>query len=334
VTTPIGPVPQVATSSCPRDRWGTIGARVGTIRTRYRVTPGLYAVGSPGSQSPVLVTANYKLTFDALRFQLDSIDAWILVIDTRGINIWCAAGKGTFSTGEVIFCVQHYQLAKVVSHRELILPQLAAPGVTAHEVKKGCGFQVIFGSVRSADLPAFFRHGKQCDERMREVTFTVAERLVLIPVEIFLAAKPLLMVVLLGFLLSGFGPTIFSLRAACDRGLIFFLASLLGIAGGAVLTPLLLPWLPFRQFWLKGIVAGILPALAAWLLFAARTTPLQMGALILWMITVSSYLAMNFTGSTPFTSLSGVDYEMRRALPVQIGATLLALILWIGSSFF
>lgn len=307
---------------------------MGAIRNTYRITPGLYAVGSPGPRSPVLVTANYKLTFDALRFQLDAIDAWILVVDTRGINVWCAAGKGTFSAEEVILCVQLSRLAQVVNHRELIVPQLAAPGVTAHDVKKGCGFHVLFGPIRSADLPAFLRQGNQCDARMREVTFTLSERLVLIPVELFLTAKPLSIVLILGFLLSGLGPTIFSPRSALDRGIILLFSSLFGIAGGAVLTPLLLPWLPSRQFWLKGIMAGIIPAVAIWLIFAARTSPMQMTALILWTITVSSYLGMNFTGSTPFTSLSGVDYEMRRALPAQLGAVGLTLLLWVGSSFF
>jgi CO dehydrogenase/acetyl-CoA synthase gamma subunit (corrinoid Fe-S protein) len=75
-------------------RWG-IG------RHRYRIEPGLYAVGTPGSDSPVLVTANYKMSFDALRRELGGLDAWILVLETDGINVWCAAGKGTFGTEEV-----------------------------------------------------------------------------------------------------------------------------------------------------------------------------------------------------------------------------------------
>lgn len=332
--TPIGLVPQVATTTGARDRWGTIGARIGMIRRHYRVTPGLYAVGSPGSQSPVLVTANYKLTFDALRFRLGSIDAWLLVLDTRGINVWCAAGKGSFSAEEVILSVHRFRVAEVVSHRTLVLPQLAASGVTARVVKKGCGFEVLFGPIRSADLPAFLRNGNQCDEAMREVTFTLPERAVLIPVELFLLAKPLLTVLALGFLFSGIGPSLFSLTAALSRGLTLLSASLLGICGGAVLTPLLLPWLPCRQFWLKGILSGLAPATGVWLLFAPRFTLPEQLALILWTVTVSSYLAMNFTGSTPFTSLSGVEYEMRRAIPIQICVTCLAALLWVGSSFF
>ena len=65
---------------------------------RFAVDPGLYALRNPGEQAPVLVTANYKMSFDRLRQALPGRDAWILVLDTNGINVWCAAGKGTFAT--------------------------------------------------------------------------------------------------------------------------------------------------------------------------------------------------------------------------------------------
>lgn len=324
----------MATTASLRDHCGTVGARIGIIRSTYKVAPGLYAAGTPGPESPVLVTANYKLSFDALRQQLSGVDAWLLVLDTRGINVWCAAGKGTLSTEEVIRSVEHSRLALVVSHRELVLPQFAATGVTAHEVKRGCGFQVFFGPIRAADLPTYLHREKQCDESMREVTFTLTERAVLIPVELFLLAKPLLVTLALVFLLSGIGPSLFSLSAALDRGLILLGATLLGIAGGAVLAPLLLPWLPCRQFWLKGVFSGLAAAFPSWLLLGAGRSLTEQLALTLWAVTVSSYLAMNFTGSTPFTSPSGVEYEMRRGIPTQIGAACLTVALWVGSPFF
>ena len=333
IATPVGPVPRVATTASARDRWGTIGARIGLIRRNYKVVPGLYAVGSPDVLSPVLVTANYKLSFDALRHRLSGIAAWLLVVDTRGINVWCAAGKGVFSTEEVLQSVRDTRLGELVSHRDLILPQLAATGVSALAVKKGCGFRVFFGPVRAADLPAFLRQGKQGDEAMRTVTFTLAERAVLIPVELFLLAKPLLAILFLGFLVSGIGPSVFSPAAALHRGLVLLAATAGGIVGGAVLTPLLLPWLPGRQFWCKGLLAGLPVALLAWLLSAPRLGAAEQLALLLWTETVSSYLAMNFTGSTPFTSPSGVEYEMRRGLPMQIAAVCLTLALWLAAPF-
>ena len=323
----------MATTAGWPDRLGTAGARLGVIRRRYRVAPGLYAVGSPGPDSPVLVTANYKLSFDSLRFSVSGIDAWLLVADTRGINVWCAAGKGTFSAGEVSDLVRRSRLAEVVSHRRLVLPQLAAPGVTAREVTRDCGFSVRFGPVRATDLPAWLERDGQGDEAMREVTFTLAERAVLIPVELYLLARPLVGLVVLALVLSGIGPGVFSLTAAVQRGVLLLGATGLGILAGAVLVPLLLPWLPARQFWLKGVYTGLAVAALARPLVATGVSGVEQAGLTLWAVAVSSYLAMNFTGSTPFTSLSGVEREMRRGLPVQLLAVGAAAVLWVVAPF-
>ena len=322
------------TTRLPSDILGTIGARTGLIRSNYRVVPGLYCVGNPTPDSPVLVTANYKLSFDALRTELADLDAWILVADTRGINVWCAAGKGLFSTEEIICNVISARLPEMVTHRKLILPQLGATGVAAHKVKKGCGFSVVYGPIYAKDLPRFIETGNTADNEMRTVTFSLKERAELIPVEIFLLGKPLLFILLAGFLLSGFGPDIFSLSAAWNRGLAIATATLSGIMTGCVIVPLLLNQLPWRQFWPKGALAGLISGSICALYFSGSLHWASLMALVLWTTTISAYLAMNFTGSTPFTSPSGVEAEMRRGIPLQAGAALLALIMWTLSPFF
>ncbi len=77
-------------------------ARWGINRNGHRVDPGLYRLGNPTGESPVFASANYTLSFDALRSALAGYDAYILVLDTKGINVWCAAGKGTFGTDELV----------------------------------------------------------------------------------------------------------------------------------------------------------------------------------------------------------------------------------------
>lgn len=329
-------MPLVSTSLRWRDHLGTIGARSGYYRSNYKVIPGLYGVGRPGPESPVLVTANYKLSFDALRRELPGIDAWILVVDTRGINVWCAAGKKSFSTDEVAYQVKSTRLAEIVRHRELILPQLAAVGVAAGRLRKACGFNGTFGPIRAADIPAYLHRDRQADEAMRTVTFRAGERAVLIPVEICLLWKPFLAATVILVLISGIGPEVYSLNAAWTRGIRGITASLLAVLAGAVLTPLLLPWIPGRQFWLKGALVGGLTAMTAMAALLPTTWAANLPAaiaLVLWIACVASYLAMNYTGSTPYTSLSGVGLEMRRGLAFQLGGTTLALGLWIWSAF-
>ena len=331
--TPVGFIPRIGTSLKGSDIVGTLRARLGVSRDRYRVAPGLYCVGTPDEESPVLVTANYKLSFDSLRQELPGIDAWILVLDTRGVNVWCAAGKRTFSTEEVIRQVHGVGLDKLVSHRELVLPQLGAPGISAHKVKKGCGFKVIWGPVKARDLKAFLNNGRKADTYMRQVTFSTGERMILIPVELSLIVKPSLAILLAVFVLAGISPDIFSFSAAWFRGLNGAAAYLLGVVAGAVIVPTFLPWLPTRQFYIKGLLTGVIAGIIMILLLGSSITRLESVTLLLLATSVSSYAAMNFTGATPYTSPSGVEKEMRQGIPIQIIAVVIAIVTWVAAPF-
>jgi hypothetical protein len=299
---------------------------------RYKVDPGLYALGTPNEGSPVLVTANYKMSFDRLRRSLPGLDAWILVLDTQGVNVWCAAGKGTFGTLELVNRMEGCGLSKVVSRRQVILPQLSGPGVAAHLVKKLSGFKVIYGPVRAEDLPAFLRNGLKNTPEMRVKTFDLRERVVLIPVELVSALKVAFIIIPILILLSGFlGPLDFKSNLL-NHGFLSGAAVLTAVFCGAVLTPVLLPWLPGRSFSVKGLPLGILGA--ALLLLLGRGWTQSYLETLAWLMLVPAivtYLAMNFTGASTYTSLSGVRKEIRRALPLQICASVVGMGLWVYS---
>jgi hypothetical protein len=337
VTTPAGIAPQISGELTAADTWGTVKVRCDIGRSNYKVDPGLYALGRPDDKSQVLVTANYKLSFDSLRSSLKGRDVWVLVLDTDGVNVWCAAGKGTFSTQEIVRRIESSELTKVVSHRRLIVPQLGAPGVAAHEVKKLSGFNVTYGPIRSDDLPAFIDAGFKATSEMRLKTFSMRERLVLIPVELVATLKPALIIISLFIFLGGLGGSSGYWANLMNHGLFAAAALLSGVLAGAVLAPILLPWLPGRSFALKGAILGLLTTFA--LIFASNTGSTQGLATlenIAWLLlvpVVSSYLTMNFTGASTYTSLSGVKKEMRLAVPMQIAAAGLGLVLWALSSF-
>ena len=331
--TPDGPVPRIKTKLERSDFMGTLAARLGLNRDQYKIAPGLYCVGNPDPASPVLVTANYKLTFDTLRRELSQLDVWILVLDTRGINVWCAAGKALFSTRELVHRLQLTRLHNLVRHHQIILPQLGATGVSAHQVRKESGFKVIWGPILAKDIQRFITRQYKADQKMRQVTFSILERTVLIPVELAHLPKPTLWVIAAVFLLSGIGTGFFSFSNAWGRGLMALGAYVGGIVAGAVAAPILLPWIPGRTFALKGSITGGLAGVAVVLIFKNSIIWVEALALFLLTMVVSSYLAMNFTGSTPFTSPSGVEKEMRRAIPLQAGAMLIALVAWVGAAF-
>ena len=281
-------------------------ARWGVRRSEHRVEPGLYALGRPTADSPVFVTANYTLSFDALRSSLAGRDGYILVLDTSGVNVWCAAGEGTFGTDELVRRIEATGLAEVVAHRKLLLPQLGAVGVSAHEVKSRSGFRVDYGPVRADDLPAYLETRRAAPE-MRRVRFTLRDRVVLIPVELVQLLLPMLISATVLFFLGG--P-----RAAA--------ASVAAILAGTVLFPILLPWLPTTDFTTKGLILGGAAALPFGLsaLFggAAGTGVRRIVhslAYLFAMPPVTAFLALNFTGATPFTSPSGVKREIFRYIP-------------------
>jgi hypothetical protein len=319
------PDPQTQSCNCPSDyppvseihttdstftsanRLDHILARWGWKRESHRVEPGLYRLGDPDPDSPVFASANYTLSFDALRSSLAGIDAWILVLDTKGINVWCAAGKGTFGTEELVRRIECSGLPSVVRHRKIIVPQLGAPGISWPEVMRRSKFLVEYGPVRAKDLPEYLKTHK-ATPAMRRVEFPVKDRLVLTPVEFVHSALPLVIVsVLLWFL----------------AGPVAALAAVSAVLGGTVLFPVLLPYIPTQDFSTKGLILGLIiaipfalsfstnPAVPGWANVAGALTAL------LIMPAAVAYSALNFTGCTTFTSRTGVKKEIYRYVPVM-----------------
>ena len=336
--TEVGKVPVVETTLGFKDHLGSLKARLGIGRMSYKVEPGLYATGSPDSDSPVFVSANYKMSFDILRSQIKNLSSWILVLDTKGINVWCAAGKGTFGTEEILNRMLKANLSKTVSHKTLIVPQLGAPGVSAHKVKNCSGYRIVYGPVRAADIPEFMENNLQATSEMRRVKFGFRDRIVLTPIEVRMWGWwPLIIIVGL-FFLAGLHKSGFSIVKVWKLGPQSVLMYLAAYFCGAVLTPALLPWLPGRAFSLKGAFSGLLLALVVgWYRWDASLTLSVKLNILSWLLitpSVSSFLALNFTGASTYTSLSGVRKETRLAVPIQTGAVVIGLFLLIAGYLF
>jgi hypothetical protein len=288
-------------------------ARWGVNRTGHRVDPGLYRLGNPTGESPVFASANYTLSFDALRSALAGYDAYILVLDTKGINVWCAAGKGTFGTDELVSRIGTTGLGSTVTHRKIIVPQLGAPGITAHDVQRRSGFRVEYGPVRAGDLPGYLKKGIATPQ-MRRVQFPISDRIILSPVELVHVALPTIVITAVLWFLAG--P-------------VAALAAVFAVVAGTVLFPVLLPFIPTKDFSTKGLLLGGIGAipfagaffsdtsLPGWARLMTAITPL------LILPAVTAYLSLNFTGSTTFTSRTGVRKEIFRYVPVM---TLMAVV--------
>ena len=133
------------------------------LQTAFRMVPwptepGLRAIGNPGRDSPVLLTANYDLTVRRLTRALRGVDAWLLVAPAKGINVWCAAAGGHLTTHQVVTVLKTSGIAGRVDHRDLVVPQLAATGVEGLDVFRRSRWRVRFGPVRAGIRPL-----RQCE---------------------------------------------------------------------------------------------------------------------------------------------------------------------------
>ncbi|NOX62253.1 MAG: methyltransferase domain-containing protein [Chloroflexi bacterium] len=270
-----------------------------------KVRTGLYMIGRPDSESPVLVTGNFDLTVRRVVRALDGkVNVWLLVADSSGINVWCAAGGGYFTAEKVIAAVKSSRLSEVVRHHALILPQLCANGVDGWRIRREIGWGVHWGPVRAEDIPAYLAAGRKKTDAMRWVRFPLKDRLEMVTVTLGFYGL-LILLPLLIFWRAMFWPVTLSLV-----GLSYFYA-------------IALPRLPGRDGLYKSIpLAGF--ALAGFALYTVFWNPLPPLDLFRW--------ALILTGLSVFTGaeLQGMSPLMRGeqanwGWEALIGATLLAI---------
>ncbi len=199
-------------------------------------------------------------------------------------------------------------------------PSTWCPRNNSGEVRKETGFRISYGPVRAEDIMQYLKNEYKADEKMRLVRFNIIDRGVLIPIEITMIKEKLFYFILASLFYSALQPEGIIFSEAMTTGSSLIIAGVLTILAGAVLTPLFLPFIPFRSFSIKGLIAGVILISGADYLtgiFSSAGTPFKSAVFILFPL-IASYLALQFTGATTYTSLSGVKREIKYSLPVYI----------------
>jgi len=270
-----------------------------------KVRPGLYAIGQPDKKSPVLVTGNFDLTVRRVVKELDGrLNCWLLVADSAGINVWCAAGGGYFSAEKVIAAVKSSHLDEVVSHHALILPQLAANGVDGWKIRQETGWGVHWGPVKAADIPAYLAARRKKTEAMRWVRFPLQDRLEMVTVTLGFYA---LMILLPTFI---FWRPLFWPVTAVLLTLSYFYA-------------VVHPWLPGQDGLQKSVPLTVI-ALAGLGVWTAVIAPLPPQRLFNWAIALigfSVFIGAELQGMSPL--MRGEQANWGRG--IIIGAILTAI---------
>jgi hypothetical protein len=165
---------------------------------------------------------------------------------------------------------------------------------------------------------------------MRTITFPLIDRLILTPMEINPAMKNYYpWYALIIFAIFGLQPGGIIFKDAISGGLPFLLLGLISVLAGALLTPVLLPFIPFRSFAVKGWIMGLLTVFLSITFIAifGHLNAVLLIAAYLFFPLASSYIALQFTGSSTFTGMSGVKKELKISIPLYISGIVVSLIL-------
>ena len=200
---------------------------INIIETLLRSFPlpcktGVVKIGNPDENSPVFLTCNYHLTVERVKKALKKMDCFLLITNSNGYNVWCGSTGGHLTNHDVISILKTSGVEQLVSHRRVVLPQLAATGIEARVIKEKTGWEVIWGPVYAKDIPAFVENKYIKTQEMRGVIFPLVQRIematmwafpfsVIIAIITFLFFRSLFLpltslVLLLPFFIFGFFP--------------------------------------------------------------------------------------------------------------------------------
>ena len=156
-------LPSVQRATKPLDRAVPRGlARVGLRIAAWFSLPipiasGVYRLGTPGPYDPVLLSGNFLASVEAVRHALVGRDAYLIVADTSGWNVWCASDAGLFTAEKAATLIRLYDVEHLVVHRRVVVPRLA--GRIRSSLAALTGWDVVTGPIEARDLPDFLQDG-------------------------------------------------------------------------------------------------------------------------------------------------------------------------------
>jgi len=290
------------------------------------IEPGIYQSGNPTKDSPIIVTANYEFTYYKVMRDLEGIDAWVLCLDSEGINVWCAARGNNFGNKQLLEAIQASGITSMTEQRTLILPQLSAGGISIPQLPKKSNdfpYKVKYGPIWSKYLPEYIKDKPTSKpDYMKLAKFSLFHRLrALITHTTFLFRKifflPILALLVL-FLILGRFNQLWWIGELC-----------LNIIVANFLISLLFPISNFtRRFIYKGIFFGvinifILGALA-WIFHGSLIYIIWNICFYFW---ISFFSTMSFSGYSMATSPREIQTEYPIFRKINLTLLIITLIL-------
>jgi acetyl-CoA decarbonylase/synthase complex subunit gamma len=124
-------------------------------------SPGIYEIGGPNEDSPVLVSCNFSLTYFIVSGEIESsrIPAWLVIVDTEGLSVLTAWAAGKFVGDAVGIALKKFGIADKVRHKKVVIPGYAA--AISGDLEEELGdWEVLVGPRESAHIPAYLKEWK------------------------------------------------------------------------------------------------------------------------------------------------------------------------------
>jgi len=257
------------------------------------VRSGLYRIGSPTPDSPLLLTSNFYMTFKQVIKALQGQHCWLMVQDTEGWNVWCAADARIFSAEKAAALMRAYNVDSMLNHETIVIPRLG--GRIARRLSEmtalrpalrrssGQGWRVIKGPIEARDLPAFIEGGLATTQPMRSL-----RRYYRLPHRLRVGTLTALVAILCAL------PFLFVLR----EFLLFFLA--FGLISSFVLA-IFHYRIPGRTGVVKELLLGALAfiGLLGWAVAQGQPLTLRLGWVVLALFLYSFVLGYTYQATTP-----------------------------------
>ncbi len=281
-----------------------------SFKRTYAVEPGLYYTGDKyDTDTLLLVTANYHMTVFLVVRRLRRRNVRLLVVDTDSINVWCAAGKGTFCNDAIFAQLNRYEqhLPKDDGRLKLILPKLCLSGVNLPALREA-GCDAIIGPVYGKDLPAYLSTEPCKDRDTDRVLFGLQSRLFTMPPGLLQTLKYSVTLLLALWVVQQIW--YFALPVAGVLGLTVVLV---------IAYPVCFPYLPGKWFAVKGlslaiVVSGALCVLAAGGLVSRG----NLITAVLFTLASGMYFGQSYSGNSAVSNVTSLRKETARLLPVYV----------------
>jgi len=122
---------------------------------------GIYPIGNPGEDSPVLITVNFSLTYFIVSGEIESsrVPSWLLVMDTEGLSVLTAWAAGKFVGDAIGAFIKKSGITEKVKHRKVVIPGAVAAVSGDLEEELGSGWEVKIGPREAVHIPAYLKMG-------------------------------------------------------------------------------------------------------------------------------------------------------------------------------